>query len=59
MSQMSKYLFIMQTWLAPVEESHFCFDLPDTNNHGFSSVSYSLEGWAAGGQSQSDIEDAV
>jgi len=37
----------------------FVLICPDTNNPGFSSVSYSLEGWAAGGQSQSDIEDAV
>jgi thiol-disulfide isomerase/thioredoxin len=37
----------------------FIMICPDVNNPGFSEVTFSLVGWAGGGQSQNDIENAL
>ena len=37
----------------------FIMICPDVNNPGFSEVTFSLVGWAGGGQSQNDVENAL
>lgn len=37
----------------------FVLICPDVDNPGFSEVTYSLVGWAAGGQSQNDVDNAI